>query len=52
VYRSPLVSPSRIGTMSAAMAHSLTTAPGGLDGHRPKTHLVVSQESSKAVAAR
>src|SRR6185312_4050481 len=33
VYRSPLVSPSLIGTMSAAMAHSLTTAPGWLS-HR------------------
>ena len=36
VYRSPLVNPSRIGTMSAAMAHSLTTAPGDLDGHPPR----------------
>ena len=25
MYRSPLVNPSRIGTMSAAMRHSLTT---------------------------
>src|SRR4029077_14760444 len=46
VYRSPLVSPSRIGTMSAAMAHSLTTAAGDLDGHRPKPALRSSSTSS------